>query len=94
MGERLQRELQRKAPGRTIERGDLLLAEGGADTDRTMEKGVQHNSTTQLARIPAASTGDNQAETGRRTNIASGTGIRGRSQAPGLLEGNSLDRRS
>jgi len=32
--------------------------------------------------IPAASTGDNQAETGRRTNIASGTGIGGRSPVP------------
>ena len=79
MGERLQRELQREAQGRIAKSRDLLLAEGGADTDRTMEKGVQHNSTTQLARIPAASTGDNQAETGRPTNIASGTGIGGRS---------------
>ena len=29
--------------------------------------------------IPAASIGDNQAETGRRTNITSGTGYGGRS---------------
>ena len=48
-----------------------------------MEKGVQHDSTTQLTRIPAASTGDNQAETGRRTNITSGTGIGGRSPVLG-----------
>ena len=31
--------------------------------------------------IPAASIGANKAETGRRTNIASGTGIGGRSLA-------------
>jgi|AP82_1055514.scaffolds.fasta_scaffold23621_2 hypothetical protein len=30
--------------------------------------------------IPAASIGDNQAETGRRTNITSGTGYGGRSR--------------
>ena len=30
--------------------------------------------------IPAASIGDNQAETGRRTNITSGTGYGGRSE--------------
>ena len=33
--------------------------------------------TAQLTRIPAASTGDNKAETSSRTNIASGTGIGG-----------------
>ena len=38
--------------GRTIERGDLLLAQGGADTDRTVEAGVQHDPTSQLTWIP------------------------------------------
>ena len=80
MGERLQRELQREVEGRTAERRDLLFAEGGADTDRTVVAGVQHDPTTQLTRIPAASTGDNKAETGRPTNIASGTGLWGRSR--------------
>ena len=55
MGERLQRELQRKTQGRTIERGDFLLIEGGADTDRTVEAGVQHDTASQLAWIPATS---------------------------------------
>ena len=44
-----------------------------------MEKGVQHNPTAQLTRIPAASARNNQVEAGRRTNIASGTGSGGRS---------------
>jgi len=44
-----------------------------------MEKGVQHNPTTQLTWIPAASARNNQVEAGRRTNIASGTGLWGRS---------------
>ena len=48
-----------------------------------MAEGVQHNPATQLTRIPAASAGDNQAETGHRTNITSGTGIGGRSDVLG-----------
>ena len=55
MGERLQRELQREVEGRTAERRDLLFAEGGADTDRTVVAGVQHDPTTQLTRIPITS---------------------------------------
>jgi hypothetical protein len=47
-----------------------------------MEKGVQHNPTTQLTWIPAASARNNQVEAGRRTNIASGTGLWRRSVAP------------
>ena len=35
MGERLQRELQRKAQGRTAKPEDLLFVEGGRDTVRT-----------------------------------------------------------
>ena len=57
----------------------LLLVEGGADTGRTVETGVQHDPTAQLTRIPAASTGDNQAQAGHRTNMTSGTGFGGRS---------------
>ena len=53
MGERLQRELQRKAQGRTAKPGDLLFIEGGRDTYRTVEKGVQHDPTAQLTWIPA-----------------------------------------
>ena len=37
-----------------------------------MEKGVQHNPTTQLTWIPAASTGDNKAETSRRIKLTEG----------------------
>ena len=52
VGERLQRELQRKAQGRTAKPGGLLFVEGGAGTYRTVEKGVQHDPTTQLTWIP------------------------------------------
>ncbi len=43
------------APGRTAKSRDLLLAEGGADPDRTVEAGVQHDPASQLTWIPAAS---------------------------------------
>lgn len=56
VGERLQRKFQREAQGRTAKSRDLLLIEGGTDTDRAVEKGVQHNPTTQLTWIPAADT--------------------------------------
>ena len=36
LGERIQRELQLKAPGRNPEHGDLLYIEGGQSADRTM----------------------------------------------------------
>ena len=36
LGERIQRELQLKAPGRNPEHGDLLYTEGGQSADRTM----------------------------------------------------------
>ena len=42
MGERIHREIQRKAQGRTATSGDLLFIEGGAGTYRTEEKGVHH----------------------------------------------------
>jgi hypothetical protein len=44
-----------KLRDRIIERGDLLLVEGGADTERKMEAGVQHDPAPQLTRIPATS---------------------------------------
>ena len=40
LGERLQREFQRETQGRIAKPRDLLLAEGGADTDRTVEAEV------------------------------------------------------
>ena len=81
VGERIQRELQRKAQGRTAKPGDLLFVEGDADTDRTLAAGVQHDSAAQLTRILAASTGDNhaRASVGRKSEIISGNAIGGRS---------------
>jgi hypothetical protein len=37
-----------------------------------VEEGVQHNPTTQLTWIPAASTGDNKLEAGRRIKLTKG----------------------
>ena len=42
MGERVLRELQRDNQKRVVEGSALLFTEGGADTDRTVEKGVIH----------------------------------------------------
>ena len=46
-----------------------------------MEEGVQHDPATQLARIPATSSGDNHASAsvGRKSEIISGNAIGGRS---------------
>ena len=55
VGEWIQRELQRKAQGRTAKSGDLLFIEGGAGTYRTEEKGVQHDPTAQISWVPATS---------------------------------------
>ena len=41
VGERLQRELQRQAQGRAVERGDLLLVGAGSRAGRAMEARVQ-----------------------------------------------------
>ena len=51
LGERLLRELQRKAAGRMLEWRDLLLAEGGTDRDREVAGGVQHQETAFGARL-------------------------------------------
>src|SRR5467141_3342842 len=60
LGERLLRELQRKAAGRVLEWRDLLLAEGGTDRDREVAGGVQHQATALSARLPAACPGGRQ----------------------------------
>ena len=49
-GERLQRELQRQAQGRAVERGDLLLVGGGGRAGRAMEARVQYRPTPQRLR--------------------------------------------
>ena len=81
MGERLQREFQWEAQRRAVKSGDLLLIGRGTDTDRTVEKGVQHDPTAQLARLPTTSSrGDNaQDSVGRKSEIISGNAIGGRS---------------
>ena len=50
VGERLQRELQRQAQGRAVERGDLLLVGGGGRASRAMEARVQYRPTPQRLR--------------------------------------------
>ena len=50
VGERLQRELQRQAQGRAVERGDLLLVGGGGRAGRAMEARVQYRPTPQRLR--------------------------------------------
>ena len=43
LGERIQRELQLKAPARNPEHGDLLYTEGGQNADRTMAASLQYH---------------------------------------------------
>ena len=50
VGERLQRELQRQAQGRAVERGDLLLVGAGGRAGRAMEAQVQYRPTPQRLR--------------------------------------------
>ena len=54
VGERVLRELQREAAGRVLERRNLLLAEGGADRDRTVARGIQHATAALVAGLQAA----------------------------------------
>ena len=61
-GERIQRELQLKAPGRNPEHGDLLYTEGGQSADRTMAASLQYHPATQLARIQTAGSGNHLAK--------------------------------
>jgi len=57
LGERKLRELQREAAGRVLEWGDLLLAEGGADRDRTLAGRIQREAAALGARLQAAGAG-------------------------------------
>ena len=57
LGERLRRELQRPAQRRAAERGDLLLAPGGADHHRELAATLQCRSTTPVTRISPTGTG-------------------------------------
>ena len=45
--------LQREGAGRVLERRDLLFAEGGADRDRAVASGIQHEATPFGARLHA-----------------------------------------
>ena len=51
LGERLLRELQLQAARRVSERRNLLLAEGGAGTGRTLAGSLQHHQATLFARL-------------------------------------------
>jgi hypothetical protein len=70
LGERLLRELQRKAAGRVFEWGDLLVAEGGADRDREVAGGIQHKAATLGAGLQAAGAGDLQPPGSTKLNFA------------------------
>jgi transposase InsO family protein len=54
VGERLQRELQREAPGRAAEAGDLQHAARGQGADRGLALGVQPHSAAQLTGLSPA----------------------------------------
>ncbi len=57
LGERLLRKLQRKATRRMLKWRDLLFLEGGANCDRPVAAGVQHQEAPFGARLQAAGTG-------------------------------------
>ena len=61
LGERLQRELQRQTQGRTAERGDLLLNDGGKGADRTMAQALQNHQAAHFAGLQAARASDHRA---------------------------------
>ena len=95
LGERLQRELQRQTQGRTAERGDLLLNDGGKGADRTMAQALQHHQAAQFAGLQAARASDHRASPrrsalrcreaaaysplNRKSKLTAGTKHRGRS---------------
>ena len=54
LGERLRREFQREAERRTVGPGDLLHAEGGADTYGSVPTYLQPGQAPQLSRLQAA----------------------------------------
>ena len=57
MGERIHRELQREAPRRTAERGDLRYPGGGEGPDTTVAKGVQPATASQRPGLSASGAG-------------------------------------
>ena len=57
LGEWLRRVVQRPAPGRTPERGDLLQPEGGGDRHRKLAQTLQHRPPARLPGIQAACSG-------------------------------------
>ena len=83
LGERLRGELQREAERRAVGPGDLLHAEGGADTYGAIPTYLQPGQAPQLSRLQAAGTpGRVDCRAHPRacgTNIATGTKIGGRS---------------
>ena len=62
VGERVLREFQREVAGRVLEWRDLLLAEGGPDSDGAVAGGIQHGASTLGARLEAAGTASHLAE--------------------------------
>ena len=60
MGERLLRIVQQQAQGRTGQRRDLLLSEGGTDHGRALAHPLQHAQAALLARLPPASAAGGQ----------------------------------
>src|ERR1022692_1706033 len=63
MGERVLRELQWEAARRVLERRDLLLAEGGTDSDGEVARGIQHGTAALGAGLQTAGTASHPAET-------------------------------
>src|ERR1700676_1078536 len=57
MGERILRKLQLEVKGRVLERGDLLLVEGGSGSGGTLACPLQHRQTTLLAGLSTTSPG-------------------------------------
>ena len=92
LGERLQRELQRQAEGRVLERRDLLHTARGCRPRRAVEKALQYRSTSQRLRRTTPRPRDDKtialvpqdaptswAADGSRSNMGSGTILGGTS---------------
>src|ERR1019366_5655682 len=62
VGERVLRELQREVARRVLERRDLLLAEGGTDSDGEVAGGIQHGAAALGAGLQATGTANQLAE--------------------------------
>ena len=61
LGERLQRVIQRQAPGRAAQWRNLLLAQGGPGADRALAAALQHGQTTQCAGLQTPGASDHRA---------------------------------